>query len=35
MRKGLKMRNKILDAVIRKYGYENWRTVLVFKILGR
>lgn len=26
------MKNRICDYVIRKYGFENWRTVLVFRI---
>ena len=33
--KGLKaMKNKICDYVIRKYGFENWKTILVCRIFS-
>lgn len=28
------MRNRILNAVVRKCGYENWRTIWVFRMFG-
>lgn len=28
------MIKRLQDKVIRKYGFENWRTILVFRVTG-
>ena len=29
------MRKKIRDYVIKKYGFENWRTIFIYKIFTK
>ena len=29
------MKKKICDYVVRKYGFENWRTIFIYKIFTK
>lgn len=29
------MRKKICDYVVRKYGFEDWRTIFIYKIFTK
>lgn len=29
------MKEKICDYVIKKYGFENWRTIFIYKIFTK